>query len=74
VDLVADANTLLSAVIGGRAKLVLAHPRVQTVFSTEHTMAEVEEYSMILARKKRLPADLLLLAVAALPVTVVTRN
>ena len=33
-------------------------------------MAEVEEYAVLLARKRRLRPDVLLLAVAALPVTV----
>jgi predicted nucleic acid-binding protein len=36
-------------------------------------MAEVEEYAGVLARKKRLAEDLVLLAVSALPLTVVGR-
>jgi predicted nucleic acid-binding protein len=40
---------------------------------TEHTFAEVEEYALVLARKRRLPRDILLLAVAALPVNLVPR-
>jgi predicted nucleic acid-binding protein len=74
VKLAADANVLLSAVIGGRARLALNHPQVGEVFTTEHTFAEVEEYALLLARKKRLPSDILLLAVAALPVTLVLRS
>jgi predicted nucleic acid-binding protein len=73
VNLAADANVLLSAVIGGRAKLVLNHPQVEEIFTTQHTLAEVEEYTMVLAKSKRLPPDVLLLAVSALPVTVVGR-
>jgi predicted nucleic acid-binding protein len=73
VDLAADANVLLSALIGGRARLVLNHPQVREVFTTDHTFAEVEEYAPILSRQKRLPSDILLLAVAALPVTLVSR-
>ena len=72
--LAADANVLLSAVIGGRANLVLKHPKVQEVVTTGRTFAEVEEYALILAKKKRLPSDLLLLAVASLPVTIVERS
>jgi hypothetical protein len=52
VQLVADANVLLSAIIGGRAALALRHENV----------------------KKRLDLDTLLLACAALPVTVVERT
>ena len=69
--LAADANVLLSAVLGGRARAVLEHSNVEEVFTAETTLAEVQEYAPALAKKKRLPADLVLLAVATLPVTVV---
>lgn len=72
MNLAADANVLLSALIGGRARLILSHPQIHEVFTTEHTFAEVEEYVPVLSRQKRLPADILPLAVAALPVTVVS--
>jgi predicted nucleic acid-binding protein len=74
VKLAADANVLLAAVIGGRARLALNHPSVEEIFTTAHTFSEVEEYSAYLARKKRLPIDAVLLAVAALPVTVLHRS
>jgi predicted nucleic acid-binding protein len=73
VRLAADANVLLSAVLGGRARLVLSHPKVTEVLTTEHTMAEVQEYTLVLAQRKRLPTDVLLLAFAAMPVIVVDR-
>jgi len=71
VRLAADANVLLSAVIGGRARLILDNPQVEEVLTVAPIMAEVEEYAGLLARKKRLSEDLVLLAVNALPVTVV---
>jgi predicted nucleic acid-binding protein len=74
MNLAADANVLLSAVIGGRASLALNHPQVGEIFTTEHTFSEVEEYATVLAKTKRLPADEMALAVAALPVTVVIRS
>jgi len=74
VRLAADANVLLSAVIGGRAKLILEHPKVEEVLTTEPTLAEVEEYALVLAKKKHLPVDTLILAVASLPVTIVERS
>jgi predicted nucleic acid-binding protein len=73
VKLAADANVLLSAVIGGRSRLVFGHPKVDEIFTTERTFAEVEEYVPILASRKGLPVDVLILAVAALPVTIVER-
>jgi predicted nucleic acid-binding protein len=73
VKLAADANVLLSAVIGGRAALALRNPQLGEVVTTAHTFAEVEEYAPVLARKRHLPADVLLLAVAALPVEIVER-
>ena len=69
--LAADANVLLSAVLGGRAALALKHPRVEEVLTPEPVRAEVEEYAAYLADQKRLPRDTLLLAVATLPVTVI---
>jgi len=74
MNLAADANVLLSAIIGGRARLALGHPQVGEIVTTADTFAEVEEYTLVLAKKKRLPPDILLLAAAALPVSVVTRN
>jgi predicted nucleic acid-binding protein len=74
VRLAADANVLLSAVLGGRAKLILENPQVDEILTVEQIMAEVEEYAGVLARKKRLAEDMVLLAVGALPVTVVGRT
>lgn len=74
MKLAADANVLLSAVLGGRAKIVLSHPIIEGIFTTEVTLCEVEEYVAVLARKKRLALDVLLLAVATLPVQVVERE
>ncbi|MGB9195893.1 MAG: PIN domain-containing protein [Terriglobales bacterium] len=71
MKLVADANVLLSAVLGGRAKAVLQHPAIDELLTPEVALSEVQEYAVILARKRRLSMDTLLLAVAALPVTVV---
>jgi predicted nucleic acid-binding protein len=71
VKLAADANVLLAAVLGGRAKVMLGSAEVEEILTAETTFAEVEEYAAVLARKKRLPIDLLLLAVASLPVTIV---
>lgn len=69
--LAADANVLLSAVLGGHARAVLEHPHVEEVLTAEATLAEVQEYASLLARKKHLFADLVLLTVATLPVTIV---
>jgi predicted nucleic acid-binding protein len=74
VQLVADANVLLSAVIGGRAALALRHEKVEQVFTPSTAYDEVFEYLPSLAKKKRLELDTLLLACAALPVTVVERS
>ena len=69
--LVPDANVLLAAVLGGRAKAVLQHPEMEELLVAEAIFAEVQEYAVILASKRRLPLDTLLLAVATLPVTFV---
>ena len=74
MKLAADANVLLAAVLGGRARLILGNVEIEEILTAETTFAEVEEYAVILARKRRLPTDLLLLAVASLPVTIVERE
>ncbi len=74
MQLVADANVLLSAVIGGRAALVLRHEQVEQIFTSTAAYDEVFEYLAPLAKKKRLDLDTLLLTLAALPVTVVERS
>ncbi len=74
MQLAADANALLSAVLGGRARLVLSHPEVEEVLTTETTFAEVQEYAPLLGRQKRIAPETLMLAVAALPVSIVARE
>jgi predicted nucleic acid-binding protein len=74
VKLAADANVLLSALIGGRASEILCHPAIKEVMTTEATLAEVQEYAGVLAKKRRLPVYQVLLAAATLPVTVVDRR
>jgi len=69
--LAADANVLLAAVLGGRARLILESSKIEEILTAEATIAEVQEYAAILARKKRLSLDLALLAVASLPVSIV---
>ncbi len=72
MKLAADANVLLSSVVGGRARLVLSHPEIDEVFTTESTFAEVGEYAVQLGRKKKLEPAAILLAVASLPVSIMS--
>lgn len=71
MKLAANANVLLSALIGGQALRVFRHSAVDEILTTEHTLAEVQEYAGYLARKRRLAVDFVLLAAASLPVTTV---
>ena len=71
--LAADANVLLAAVLGGRARLILECPQIEEVLTVERVIAEVQEYAVQLAREKDLAEDLVLLAVGALPVKIVAR-
>ncbi len=67
----ADANVLLAAVLGGRAHLILQRPELEEILTAEATFAEVQQYAALLAKKKGLSSDLLLLAVASLPVRII---
>jgi predicted nucleic acid-binding protein len=71
VRLAADANVLLASILGGRARLVFNSPHIEKLLTPQVTFAEVQEYALVLARKKRLPDDIVLLAVASLPVTII---
>jgi predicted nucleic acid-binding protein len=71
VKLAADANVLLAAVIGGRARLVLSNPAVEEILTTASVFAEVEEYAAVLGQKKKISPDTLMLTVASLPVSIV---
>ncbi len=70
MKLAADANVLLAAILGGRARLILEHPEIEQVVTTGETWGEVQEYAALLAKKKNLRLDVTLLAMATLPVTV----
>jgi predicted nucleic acid-binding protein len=74
VRLAADANVLLSAIIGGRARVVLTHPGVAEILTTAPTLAKVQEYLSHLAKKKRLSLDTVLLAAVSLPMMVLDRS
>lgn len=64
---VADANVLLSAVVGKAALRVIAEHGV-TVHATEFNAGEVEEYLPVLSTKYGLPEDLVQLQWRLLPV------
>jgi hypothetical protein len=66
-------DVLPSALIGGRAQIALTRPSVEAAYAVAATLAGVQEYVPTLAGKKRLPLDVLVLALAALPVVVVER-
>lgn len=72
--LVADANVILLALIGGRAQTVLAHPAVSEILTTEFTIGEVCEYVERLAAKKKLELTVVLLTMSILPVKIVPRE
>lgn len=61
--LAADANVLLAAVLGGRARLILECPQIEEVATVERDVPEVQEYAVHLAREKDLAEGLVLLAV-----------
>ncbi len=72
--LAADANVLLAAIGGGRTKLVLDHPRVESVVTPGPVLEEVHQYLREFAAKQGLPEALLLMTLTSLPVTVVDRK
>jgi predicted nucleic acid-binding protein len=68
VALVADANVLLAALIGGRARLILTHHGAPRFLATDAVGREIAEYLPSLANRRGLDVDELHTALAAMPV------
>jgi predicted nucleic acid-binding protein len=66
----ADSNVLLSAIAGRAARRVFTHPEL-IVVTTEHNIAEVEEYIPKFAARYGVPEELLIQVLEVLPVLVV---
>jgi predicted nucleic acid-binding protein len=65
---VADANVLLAALIGGRAAQVLRHPRAPACFASQDVYDEIAEHLPHLAARRGLDLPLLKSALVLLPV------
>jgi predicted nucleic acid-binding protein len=65
---VADANVVLSALIGGRARLIFASRRGPACVAAEAVAEEVAEHLPGLAKRRGLDAGLLLAALSVMPV------
>ncbi|MEW6053614.1 MAG: PIN domain-containing protein [Nitrospirota bacterium] len=68
--LAVDANPILSAIIGGRARAVFLEADHISFYTTLFNFKEVEKYIPILAAKRSLPLDDLYLALSSLPISV----
>jgi hypothetical protein len=68
VKLAADANVLLSALIGGQATRVLRHPAIEEILTAEATWAEVQDRQMpkwtVIVSGRELPVRPLVLQAA----------
>lgn len=65
---VADANVVLSALIGGRARLVIASPYGPACVGTQAVAEEIARHLPRLAAKRRLDQALLLAALQVIPI------
>ena len=68
--LAVDANPILSAVIGGKARSVFLDADHISFYTTLFNFKEVEKYIPTLASKRSLPLDDLYLALSTLPISV----
>lgn len=68
--LAVDANPILSAVIGGKARSVFLDGEHISFYTTLFNFKEVEKYIPALASKRSLPLDDLYLALSTLPISV----
>jgi predicted nucleic acid-binding protein len=65
---VADANVVLSALIGGRARLVIASPHGPRCVAAEAVAVEIARHIPRLAKQRRLDPALLFAALQVMPV------
>lgn len=68
--LAVDANPILSAIIGGKARSVFLNADHISFYTTLFNFKEVEKYIPTLASKRSLPLDDLYLALFTLPISV----
>ena len=68
--LAVDANPILSAVIGGKARSVFLEADHISFYTTLFNFKEVEKYIPVLASKRSLPLDDLYFAISTLPISV----
>ena len=68
--LAVDANPILSAIIGGKARSVFLEADHISFYTTLFNFREVEKYIPILAAKRSLPLNDLYLALSTLPISV----
>ncbi len=68
--LAVDANPILSAIIGGKARSVFLNADHISFYTTLFNFKEVEKYIPALASKHSLPLDDLYLALSTLPISV----
>jgi predicted nucleic acid-binding protein len=66
--IVADANVVLSALIGGRARLVIASPHEPQCIATEAVAHEITRHVPRLAAKRDLDSALLLATLQVMPI------
>jgi len=65
---VADANVVLSALIGGRSRLVIASQHGPRCVATEAVASEITRHTPTLAAKRGLDSSLMFAALAVMPV------
>ncbi len=69
-SLAVDANPILSALIGGNARIVFLVAENISFYTTTLNFKEVEKYIPILASKRNIPLENLYMALSLLPISV----
>lgn len=72
--LAADANPMLSAIIGGKARDVFQSFQNTAFYTTEFNFKEVEKYIPVLSAKREIQLDDLYLALSMLPVSICNQD
>lgn len=73
-SLIVDANAIISALLRGAALSVFQNPKIKRFLTTDFTLGEVKHYVPRLARKLRLPEEILHLDLELLPLKLYPRE
>lgn len=73
IQIVVDANIIISALLGGKPRFILFDPRFEFI-TTRFTIKEVEEYIPLISEKSSVRREEVKEAISLLPLKIIPRS